>query len=312
MSVFTPVTEAELAEFLSEYDQGTLAHWQGIEAGTDNTNYFIDTELKGVKRQFVLTLFENLKAEQLPFFLALGDHFSANHCKVAEPIHDRQQQALHSLAGKPAVLFERLQGKHVPVPNQQHCQQIGLALGDMHQAVGSFQQQRSNPFGLAWLLEHQTSGAWGHPEDQALFVETTNQFKPFLDWSLPTGVIHGDLFHDNALFDHQENLAGVIDWYFAANDYLVLDLAIVLNDWCRHGMSFDSKLVDALVYAYNSRRPMQAIETDHLNLFQQMATCRFWLSRTLAWNVHGDTELEQVTVLPPEEMKNLLLLLREQ
>ncbi|WP_044619734.1 homoserine kinase [Gynuella sunshinyii] len=304
MSVFTPITEAQLHEFLFRYSLGQLISFSGIEAGTDNSNFFVTT----TQGEYVLTLFENLTDRELPFFLNLGDHLKARNCKIAQPMHDKAGDALQVLADKPAVLFEKLAGRHVVVPSQDHCSQMGRAMGEFHTAVQELSIERRNPFGLNWLMAHRQYQHWMETEDHELFNKTLDQLEQLNDMDLPTGIIHADLFHDNALFK-DDHLSGVIDWYFACNDYLLLDLAIMINDWCRHGLTFDQNRIDAMIHSYQSKRRLTADERRAMVLMRKLAVCRFWLSRTLAWNDLKDRQLEQVTVKSPNEMKALLKIL---
>lgn len=305
MSVFTPITETQLKSLLSGYDVGDLLSFQGIEGGTDNSNFFVSTQ----QGEYVLTLFENLNAEQLPFFLQLGQHLASHGCKVAAPISDRAGVVLQQLADKPAVLFQRLPGRHLAIPDRTACTEMGRALADIHNALDGFNQQRPNPFGLHWLQQQDIKQLWQDGQDQDLYQQTLKDLVPLEQMNLPCGVIHADLFHDNALFS-EGHLAGIIDWYFACNDYLLLDLAIMINDWCRHGLSFDSNKVTAMVTAYRSHRPMTSQELEALPLMRQLAACRFWVSRQLAWLELGDSEQKEITVKSPNDMRNLLKVLR--
>lgn len=65
MAVFTPVSEASLRQLLGRFDLGELLAFEGIASGIENTNYFVDT----TAGRYVLTLFEKLSAQQLPFYL---------------------------------------------------------------------------------------------------------------------------------------------------------------------------------------------------------------------------------------------------
>ena len=301
MSVFTPISRAQMHDFVTEYRIGQVTQFVGIDGGTDNSNYFVDT----TQGRFVLTIFERLTAAELPFFLSLGDQLKAHNCLVAEPIHDANGRALQSLSGKPAVLFQRVAGHHVASPSISHCQQMADALADVHLAPLRFDSPPKNAFGLEWLHQHLAFDGWQAPDDQALFALLVARFDILSSLDLPQGVIHADLFHDNALFE-EDQLCGVIDWYFACHDWLLLDVAIMVNDWCVQGDDFDNDKVSAMVLAYQQKRVFTPEEISVFTTMRLLAATRFWLSRTLAWSALKDEDQSGITVKPPAEMKQLI------
>src|SRR6185312_8989017 len=74
--------------------------------------------------------------------------------------------------------------------------------------------------------------------------------------TLRQGVIHADLFPDNAFF-LGDQLSGLIDFYFACNDALSYDVAVTMNAWCfESDHSFNITKGQALLKGYQSVRPM--------------------------------------------------------
>ena len=69
MAVFTPVSRAEASAFVARLGVGVLTDLRGIQAGIENSNFFVDTLDNGTSRHWVLTVFERLTFEQLPFYL---------------------------------------------------------------------------------------------------------------------------------------------------------------------------------------------------------------------------------------------------
>lgn len=280
MSVFTKVSHLELTEFLRLYPVSGLVSYSGIGEGVENTNYFVDT----TDGRWVLTLFERLNYDDLPFFLGLMDHLAAHGLPTAAPLRARDGRHLLSLNGKPAALVRRLTGQSVLFPNREQCAQVGQALGDLHVAGQSYAVRCENSRGPAWRRD--TARALIPKADASArkLIEDELAAQSQLDLgALPQGVIHADLFKDNVLFV-ENRLSGVIDFYYACNDALLYDLAITVNDWCFDAEGqLNATRYEALVGAYRSRREFTAAEHANWTLTLRAAAFRFYLSRLYDW-----------------------------
>lgn len=277
MAVYTRVERAELEALLADYRIGVLVGYAGIQGGTANTNYFVTT----TDGEYVLTLFEELAREELPFFLELTAHLAEHGIPCAHPVPDAVGSYLKTLHGRPAALVARLQGATVERPRTTHCAAVGDLLGAMHLAAAGFAGHRENSFGRGWRRET-AAGVQNRlgAADAALLTaelefQNAQQDRP----GLPRGVIHADLFRDNVLFQ-EDHLSGVIDFYFACEDYLLLDVAIAANDWCsRENGELDIARAAALLGAYHARRALSGLERDAWPGMLRAAALRFWLSR---------------------------------
>jgi len=303
MAVFTPLTDPQVAEFLSRFDAGSLVSLEGVPAGTENSTFFVTTD----RRELVLTLFEQGEHEELPFFVDLLDYLDEHRLPVPGPLHDRDGVALHTLADKPALLFPRLPGKHPKAPNLAQCRELGDALGRMHAVSRHFPGHRPNPRDLHWLLPmHHKVLVYLSPEDQALMKDEVETYQGFFGDSpdLPQGALHGDLFRDNTLFDG-DRLGGLIDFYNGCTGDLLFDLAIVINDWATGPDGrLDQARHDALLGAYQARRPLTAAERDALPMMLRLTALRYWLSRLLV--VYVDPPAHDLTPHDPDQFRTVL------
>ncbi|RTQ98938.1 homoserine kinase [Halomonas nitroreducens] len=304
MAVFTPLTDSQVADFLSRFDAGSLVSLEGVPAGTENSTFFVTTD----RRELVLTLFEQGEHEELPFFVELLDYLDEHRLPVPGPLHDRDGVALHSLADKPALLFPRLPGKHPRDPNLAQCRALGDALGRMHRVSQHFPGNRPNPRDLHWLLPmHHKVLVYLSPEDQTLMKDEVEIYQGFFDEApeLPQGAIHGDLFRDNTLFDG-DRLGGLIDFYNGCTGDLLFDLAIVINDWATEPDGrLDPARYDAILGAYQARRPLVPAERDAWAMMLRMTALRYWLSRLLV--VYVDPPAHDLTPHDPEQFRTVLL-----
>jgi len=276
MAVYTRVERPELEALLADYRIGVLVGFAGIQGGTANTNYFVTT----TDGEYVLTLFEELVREELPFFLELTAHLAEHGIPCAHPVADAAGSYLKTLHGKPAALVARLQGATVERPRTTHCAAVGDLLGAMHLAAADFGRRRDNSYGRAWRRETAVGLQNRLSAADAALLESELRFQDAQDGSgLLRGVIHADLFRDNVLFQ-EDHLSGVIDFYFACEDYLLLDVAIAVNDWCsRENGELDAARAAALLDAYHARRTLSGLERKAWPAMLRAAALRFWLSR---------------------------------
>ena len=306
MAVFTVVSNKEARDLLRRLQLGKLLALTGIEGGIENTNYFVSCE----GGEFVLTLFERLSAEQLPFYLHLMQHLARAGIPVPDPQPDRRGAILHSVAGKPAALATRLRGKSQLAPQAAHCAAVGAMLARMHLAGQDYERQQPNLRGLAWWNETVPVVLPHLDAQQATLLQSELAFQNHVaagsDYAaLPRGPVHADLFRDNVMFDGEE-LTGLFDFYFAGVDTWLFDLAVCLNDWCidlptgRHV----AERADALLAAYQGVRALTAAERALLPAMLRAGALRFWISRL--WDYHLPREASLLTPHDPTHFERVL------
>ncbi len=284
MAVYTEVSDEELAAFLGTYDIGQVLSYKGIAEGVENTNYFLHT----TAGSYILTLYEKrVREHDLPFFLALMEHLSARGLTCPEPIRNRRNEPLGRVAGRPGVIVSFLTGVSVRRPMARHCGAVGSALARLHLAGADFPMTRPNALSLAnWPGLFAVAQPQADEVAPGLAGRTARELDHLgKAWpsSLPSGVIHADLFTDNVFFIGDE-LSGVIDFYFACTDAFAYDLAICLNAWCfEPDGSFNLTKGRAMIAGYEAVRPLEPEETAALPTLCRGSALRFMLTRLVDW-----------------------------
>ncbi len=276
MSVFTTVTPEQLAEWLRRYPLGELAGLEGIAAGIENTNYFVTTS----RGRYVLTLFEKLSPQELPFYLGLMAHLAGRGVPCPQPVADDAGALFGTLNGKPAAIVSCVPGRDLAEVEPAHCATIGALLAETHLAGQSYSLPMANPRGAAWWTEAMPNVLPFLNAQAAVLLQAEVRFQAAQRFdALPRGVIHADLFRDNVLWDGAR-VGGIIDFYFACNDALLYDVAITVNDWCGAAdQSLDVPRARALLQAYQRVRPLAAAERAAWPALLRAGALRFWVSR---------------------------------
>ena len=306
MAVFTEVTPEQADSLMQSLNLGTLTELRGIEGGIENTNYFATT----TQGEYVLTLFERLTQEQLPFYLYLMKHLAGQGIPVPNPAANRDGDILHTLNGKPAAVVNKLAGKSQLQPQALHCAGVGEMLARMHLAGADFNRSQPNLRGLAWwndtvpvVLPYLDAAQAALLGSELAFQNHTAASAAYA--ALPCGPVHADLFRDNVMFDDAQ-LTGFFDFYFAGVDTFLFDLAVCLNDWCIDlptGLHH-SERAQAMLSAYNLVRPLSGAERSLLPALLRAGALRFWVSRL--WDYHLPREASMLKPHDPAHFERVL------
>jgi homoserine kinase type II len=310
MAVFTTVSPDEASALVQRLRLGTLVALRGITSGIENTNYFVTAEWEGRRTEYVLTLFERLSFEQLPFYLHLMKHLASRGIPVPDPKADASGEILHRVCGKPAALVDKLSGGHQLAPSDVHCRQVGAMLARMHLAGQDYPRFQPNLRGLDWwvetvpsILPHVDEAQKQLLEDELAFQRSHAQSPAYL--ALPRGPIHADLFRDNVMFEG-DTLTGFFDFYFAGVDSFLFDIAVCLNDWCTDLDSgrLDEARAQVFVAAYQSVRPLTHDEVRLMPALLRAGALRFWISRL--WDYHLPRDAHMLKPHDPGHFERIL------
>ncbi len=284
MAVYTEVTDEALSAFLAEYDLGRVLSFKGIAEGVENSNFLLRTEAG----PFILTLYEKrVHEDDLPFFIGLMEHLAERGVTCPQPVRARNGSALGRLAGRAAAIVTFLEGLWIRRPKAHHCAQVGEALARMHEAGQGFPLRRPNALSLqGWPQLFATAKARADEVSPGLAAETEAELTALQrSWprDLPAGVVHADLFPDNVFF-LGDRLSGLIDFYFACDDFFAYDLAICLNAWCFElDGEFNVSKGMAMISGYEQVRRLEAAEVEALPWLARGSALRFMLTRLVDW-----------------------------
>lgn len=314
MAVYTEVSPKEARVLLRQLKLGELKTLKGCAGGIENTNYFVTTQVAESTHEYVLTLFERLTHEQLPFYLRLMKHLAEQGLPVPNPTANARGDLVFEVKGKPAAVVNKLCGQSELSPTPAHCAAMGTMLAKMHLAGRDFPLSQPNLRGLSWwndtvpvVLPHLNATQTALIQSELAYQNHTAASSAYA--ALPRGPIHADLFRDNVMFDASQGkpeLTGVFDFYFAGIDTWIFDLAVCLNDWCidlETGVHHPER-AQSFLGAYMTVRPLKHEERDLLPAMLRAGALRFWISRL--WDFYLPREASMLQAHDPSHFERVL------
>ena len=286
MAVYTHLEDSQIEELLNDYTLGEFVSAQAIVEGIDNSNYL----LKTTQNTFILTLYESrIPAEDLPFYLHLMSYMKDQGVECPRTQMRKDGELLSQVQGRSVSITSFLEGRGLTEIQPKHLAELGEFVAKMHVATQGFDRTLRNnlaPNRLASLFD-QVKGHLGAlaPNLVNHISDELGQMQSWPTLDLPRGVVHADIFPDNVFFIG-DRLTGIIDFYFACEDYLAYDLAVTFNAWCFDGIDnaeFNRAKAQQLISAYHKVRPLSDAELDALSFLAKSASIRCLLTRSRDW-----------------------------
>jgi len=280
MAVYTALDKNHLAEIVEDYGLGKLTAFSGIQNGSVNTNYRLDTargrhllridEVKGemeVKRELDLLIF--LRKHNFP---------------CPQPVTDRKGRHYREHEGKCLSVYRWIDGQMVRHDKlgASRLEQVGRALADLHTIGKSYKKGIENRFSYERISDLYGAVRDRLPTYFRRIVRTLDDevdyLQHYLESKLPKGIIHGDVFIDNLVFKG-EKLVAILDFEAACRGKFVFDLATAVNSLCFDGEQYQLSRFESLIAGYESLRPLSLAEWDAFPNELRLAALRFTVTR---------------------------------
>jgi len=314
MAVYTEVTIDEAQLLFNHLELGAIQSLTGCKGGIENTNYFVNTKKDGHPHEFVLTLFERLNFEELPFYLKLMKHLAREGIPVPDPSPDVRGELMHCLKDKPTAVVNKLSGASELQPDTNHCAEVGTMLARMHIAAKNFPIAQKNLRDLQWCTETARVVLPYLNTEQNRLLQSEIAYQNHISkcsayQALPRGPVHADLFRDNVMFEKKNGvsaLSGIFDFYFAGVDTWLFDLAVAMNDWSidpNTGQE-DPSRAQSFLKAYTNVRTLSKAERELFPAMLRAGALRFWLSRL--WDFHLPRQASILTAHDPNHFERVL------
>ncbi len=309
MAVYTKINKNNLSEINKRFNSKKFTSFKGIKQGIENTNYLIRTK----NEKFILTIFEKrVLQKEIPFFMKLMDQLNNLSFNCPKPLKNSKGNYIFKLKNKTACIVSFLKGKDKKTLTLKNCYDIGKMVAAMHSSTKKIKLYRKNSMGVNNLNSLFNSIKFKSKK----FINIEKFLKVnFLDikkkWpkKLPSGIIHGDLFIDNIFFKNNK-LSGLIDFYFAANDFYMYEIAICVNALCfdrnKTKFSINKNKIKSFIKGYESLKKISQKEKKSLNILCRGAAMRYFLTRLYDYTNTPKTAL--IKIKDPREYYQKLVI----
>jgi homoserine kinase type II len=297
MAVYTKINKKDILFINSKFDDEKIVSFQGIKKGIENTNYL----LKSKNKKFILTIFEKrVLSKEIPFFMKLMEALNNSKINCPKPLRNKDRNYLIRLKNKTACIVSFLEGKDKIKLSAKNCFEVGKIIAHIHNATKNIKLYRKNSMGIKNLNPLLKNIKFKSKKFSNLKKFLTNNLKDIKkNWpkKLPHGIIHGDLFIDNIFFNRNK-VSGIIDFYFAANDYFMYEIAICINALCfdnkNSKFEINKKKVKSLIEGYENIKKISLKEKNSLNILCRGAAIRYLLTRLYDYSNTPKTALIQI------------------
>ena len=309
MAVYTKINKKDISHINKNFEIEKIIDFKGIKQGIENTNYL----LKSKNKKFILTIFEKrVSQKEIPFFMKLMDQLNRSKINCPKPQKNKKGSYLIKIKKKTACIVSFLNGKDKKIVNLKNCYDIGKMIAKMHLTTKKINLSRKNSMNIKYLkpLLNKIKFKSNKFTNIEKFIKLNfNDIKMKWPKKLPSGIIHGDLFIDNIFFK-KNKLSGMIDFYFAANDFFMYEIAICINALCfekkKSKFLINKIKVKNLIKGYEKIRKISIKEKKSLNILCRGAAIRYFMTRLYDYSNTPKTAL--IKIKDPREYYQKLVI----
>ena len=244
--------------------------------------------------------------------MKLMDQLNDLKIRCPKPLKNRDGKYLFKIKNKVACVVSFLDGKDKKNLSLKNCYDIGKTVAQMHSSskkIKLFRKNSMNIKNLNPLLKSIKFKSKKFINLEKFLKSNFREIKNKWPKKLPNGIIHGDLFIDNIFFK-KNKISGIIDFYFAANDYFMYEIAICINALCfdkkKSQFKLNKKKVKNLIRGYEGIKKISGIEKKSLNILCRAAAMRYFLTRLYDYTNTPKTAL--IKIKDPREYYQKLII----
>lgn len=264
------IGQNEIQSIAATFQLGTVKHFSELPGGYANKNFKLVTS----EGSFCVRLCLQQPIELLTYEVKLMERLKANRFPTAYPLSMPGGNFICLHEGQQFMVYEYKKGSE-PVPNERTALEMGYATGKLSEIVPDdyliSKENTLDPSHMRNLIDHFPRANNPIPEIFDFIECYYDKFNLLEAIHLPTGIIHGDLFPNNTLFDSKDQLVAIIDFEEACVDRLLLDVGMTMNGFCFVDNRLSPPLADAFIRGYESHRLLTEIEKILLLKFIMLA-----------------------------------------
>ena len=230
MGVFTNLFQDEI-KFIEEKYKIKILKIKNIDNGILNSNFYIETKNK----KYILRIYEaNRIVDEEKQELILLDKI-AGFIPVSKAIKNIDNEYISIFTNKKFALFEYINGNSITKIDTHIVREIAMYLGKLHsfsKEISFEEYNRKTRIDFNFYYNEIKKSEINFRFKNEL-LNLANEINDFDFSTLPSGIIHGDIFPDNVLLDEYNNIKVIFDFNESYYAPFIFDIAIVINFWIK-------------------------------------------------------------------------------
>ena len=272
MATYTQLNKQDIQSLADNYDLRVIK-FLPIDGGSGNSSYILKTE----KSSYVLTVCDDKKIDEVfkmgQLLLLLETH-NIPWNRLILPVNSEILTTFTTADGvKPVILKNYIEGQVIKQLDETMLFEVGRQAAQLNQISPPDYLPTNHSYGRQFF-----SRAIGLNIDvkyESWLSEEIDYLEQNISENLPRGLIHGDLFYDNLLFDPSSSMPGgfkaIIDFEDACHYHLIFELGMGILGTCINDLTVNLDKARSLVNGYEKIRPLIKIEKESLQLFVRYA-----------------------------------------